>query len=116
VTVAGGRYQPWVEGSFGRSLELRIDGRPVGAVKGINTPGGWLRAGGEISLGPGRHRVEVRWPSRGLAPGDGARSSLGAVALVAPGEVQLERVAPRDAQRLCERQWDWIDLVAADGT
>jgi hypothetical protein len=116
VTVSGGRYQPWLEGSFGRALELRIDGRKVGSAEGINTPGGWLRAGGEIRLAPGRHDVEVRWPSPGLAPGDGARSSLGAVALVAPGEVELERVAPQEADRLCGRQWDWIDLVTADGT
>jgi hypothetical protein len=111
VTIRGGRYQAWLEGSFGRALHVRIDGREVGSAKGMNTPKGWLRAGGEVALAPGEHTVEVERSSGSLAPGDGARSSLGAFALVAPGEPRLESFPLRDVQRLCGRQWDWIDMV-----
>lgn len=110
--VRGGTYQAWIQGSFGRPMELRVDGRAVGSAQGIDTPRGWLRAGGPITLSPGRHTIEVERPSGGLAPGDGARSDLGALALVAPGQDRLQEIPAGDVRsRICGRSWDWIDLV-----
>ncbi len=116
VTVKGGRYRVWLEGSFGRPVELRVDGRPIGDAQAMNTPGGWLPVGTELTLTPGRHRVEVRRGSAGPAPGDGARSSLGGVAFVAPGEPELIPFKIADAGQLCGRQWDWVQAVAPEGS
>jgi hypothetical protein len=110
MAVDGGDYTAWLEGSFGRPVSVRIDGREVGSAQGINTPGAWLRAG-RVSLEPGRHRVEVGREGGGLAPGDGAPSTLGAVALVADGEPRLVSVAPENVRRLCGRPLDWVELV-----
>ena len=112
VTVHGGDYQTWVQGSFGRPMTVRVDGREIGSAKGIDTPRGWLRAGGQLRLSPGRHTIEVERPSGGLGPGDGARSDLGALALVAPGDDRVQEIAPAGAESaLCGHSWDWIDLV-----
>ena len=111
VRVAGGTYIPWLSGSFGRRMEIRIDGRTVGSVKGINTPGGAL-ATQPVELAPGRHTVEVIRRKGSFGPGDGARSAIGALVLAAEGEHRLVTVAPRDAERrLCGRGWDWIERV-----
>jgi hypothetical protein len=106
-----GRYVVWVQGSFGRPLEVRVDGHRVGQVQGTNTPRGWLAAG-SIRLGSGGHNVQLVRSGGGLAPGDGARSSVGPVALMQPGEDKLVRVAPRDARRLCGHPWDWVERVS----
>jgi hypothetical protein len=110
LTVDGGRYTAWLEGSFGRPVSVFVDGREVGSAQGVNTPDAWLRAG-RVELGPGRHTVEVRRGGGGLAPGDGARSTLGALALVADGEPRLLEVGRGDVGRLCGRPLDWVELV-----
>jgi hypothetical protein len=111
VVVAGGTYVPWLDGSFGRPMHIRIDGRSAGSVKGINTPSGALAATA-VRLAPGRHTVEVTRPRGSFAPGDGARSAIGALVLAEQGEVRLASVAPGEADsRLCGRKWDWIERV-----
>lgn len=110
LSVAGGSYTAWLEGSFGRPVSLWVDGRRVGSAQGINTPGAWLRAG-RVKLGPGRHAVEVRRAGGSLAPGDGARSTLGALALVADGEPRLLEAERADVGRWCGRPLDWVELI-----
>jgi hypothetical protein len=110
LSVSGGRYTAWLEGSLGRPVSVTIDGRRAGSAQGINTPGAWLRAG-RVELAPGRHRVEVSRPGGGLAPGDGAHSTLGALALVADGNPRLLQVEPQEAGRLCGRPLDWVEVV-----
>jgi hypothetical protein len=110
LSVSGGRYSAWLEGSLGRPVSVTIDGRRVGSAQGINTPGAWLRAGA-IELGPGRHRIEVNRPTGGLAPGNGAPSTLGALALVADGDPRLLEVERGQVGRLCGRLLDWVELV-----
>jgi len=114
VTVRGGAYEVWVRGSFGRALDVAVDGKPAGDVKGINTPSGWLRAG-NVTLGAGRHTITLHRGGAGLAPGSDARSSLGPVVLAAPGAARLTTVARADASRLCGRDLDWIEGVTGDG-
>jgi hypothetical protein len=110
VVAEGGDYRVWVEGSFGRPMEVAVDGRPAGAAEGIDTPRGWLPAG-SLRLAAGSHDIEVRRPHGGLGPGNGARSSLGAVALVRTGEPRLLRVSPSRAKSLCGQPLDWIEIV-----
>jgi hypothetical protein len=114
LSVSGGRYTAWLEGSFGRPVSVSIDGRRVGAAQGINTPGAWLRAG-SVTLEPGRHTARVNRPGGNLAPGDGARSTLGALALVADGEPRLLELEREDARRLCGRPLDWVEVVEPPG-
>jgi hypothetical protein len=110
MRVSGGRYSAWLQGSFGRPVSVSIDGHRVGAAQGINTPDAWLRAG-TVKLEPGRHTVEVRRPGGDLAPGSGAPSTLGAMALVADGDPRLREVEPEQVGRLCGRLLDWVELV-----
>jgi hypothetical protein len=110
LSVSGGRYTAWLEGSLGRPVSVTIDGRRVGSAQGINTPGAWLRAGA-VELDPGRHQIEVNRAGGDLAPGDGARSTLGALALMADGQPKLIQVPREDVRRLCGRPLDWVELV-----
>jgi hypothetical protein len=106
-----GRYRAWVAGSFGRPIEVRVDGRTVGKAVGVNNLGQWLPAG-EVSLNTGQHRLELIRPGGDTSPGDGYRGELGPLALVSvdsPGA--LAQVDPRQSRRLCGQRLDWIELV-----
>ena len=110
-TSTAGRYRAWLQLSTGRPIEVRIDGRRVGAPHAVNSPGQWLRAG-ELQLRPGLHEVELRRGGGRPLPGDGYDGMLGPLALEpVGGEQSLVRVAPRDAKRLCEGRWDWVEAV-----
>jgi hypothetical protein len=67
----GGRYTVWLRGSFGRAVEVWIDGRDAGsAADELAQPANWLQLGSaELSAGP--HRVELRRAGGSLAPGNG---------------------------------------------
>jgi hypothetical protein len=80
-------------------------------VKGLNTNGMWLRAG-VARLPAGAHLVRLERPSGGLGPGDGVKSQLGPVALVRREPEALVALGIRDAQRLCGKRWDWIEVVS----
>ena len=64
VSVAGGRYQLWLRGGTGRAVHVSVDGHELPAVKGIDTPGGWLPVA-QLNLRPGRHTL--RFESEGDA-------------------------------------------------
>jgi hypothetical protein len=109
LRLHGGRYDAWVQGSLGRPLSVLVDGHLVGRARGLNTPLGWLAAG-RVTLPAGMHTLELLRGGGSLRPGDGARSSVGAVSLRAPGDPVLVD-AGRHARRLCHRPWDWIEAV-----
>ncbi len=110
-TSTAGRYRAWLQLSTGRPMEVRIDGRKVGAPHAVNSPGQWLQAG-ELQLRPGLHKVELRRGGGRPLPGDGYNGVLGPLALEPVEDGQsLVRVAPREAKRLCEGRWDWIEAV-----
>jgi hypothetical protein len=110
--TAGGDQRVWIRASGGRAVTVSVDGRPVGSVREINTPGQWLEVG-RVRLPPGRraHTIEVTRGGATLRPGDAVRGLLGAVALQATAPDRLVSVPPREAARLCGRSWDWIELV-----
>jgi hypothetical protein len=108
---APGRYRSWVAGSFGRPIEVRVDGRSVGAAVGVNNLGQWLPAG-TTSLDAGSHRLQLFRSGGDLSPGDGYRGELGPLVLEpVDGQIDLVRVEPGEARRLCGRRWDWVELV-----
>jgi hypothetical protein len=107
---AAGEYLVWLEGSFGRRMQVYVDGRDVGGSGRADTPRQWSRVA-TLRLTAGRHRVEVRRPGQGLGPSDGAESLLGPLALERAGSRGLFSVRPSQAARLCGRPWDWIEAV-----
>lgn len=112
LTFEGGRYRIWISGSFGRELEVRVNGRRAGAASGVNTPGEWLEAG-TVDIAPGSHEVALVRGGFGLGPGDRYVGWLGPVAFerIDGGPGALEWVRPAEAERLCGRSLDWVELA-----
>ena len=111
--TAGGEQRVWIKASGGRAVRVLVDGRSVGSVREINTPGQWLEVG-RVRLPPGRraHSIEVMRGGATLRPDDAQRGFVGPVALQRAAPGRLVSVAPRRSERLCGRSWDWIELVA----
>jgi hypothetical protein len=110
-----GTYDAWVAGSFGRPIEVRVDGGLIGEAVGVNTLGQWLHAG-EVTLAPGRHRLRLTRSGGDLKPGDGYAGDLGPLVLQPVGRATtLERFRPAEGDRLCGGSWDWIELVRHGG-
>jgi hypothetical protein len=66
-----GVYRLWLRGSFGREVEVLIDGRRAGAVSDeLAQPANWIDLG-TVELGAGAHRVEIVRGDGGIAPGSG---------------------------------------------
>jgi hypothetical protein len=112
VAMRGGRYRAWVRGSSGRAIEALVDGRVVGALREVNSPGQWIDVG-DVSVSGGRHRLELRRGGGSLRPGDGYQGLIGPLALVpVDGVDEYVHVRPADADRLCGRPLDWIERVS----
>jgi hypothetical protein len=115
VTVpAAGVYDAWLRGSFGRGMEVSVDGRRVGSVRDERSfAGQWIRVGVR-SLGAGAHAVELRYPGGGLRPGSGQQpQDVGPLALVPrTPRPALVRIPPARAGELCGRSLDWVEVVA----
>jgi hypothetical protein len=66
-----GRYDFFIEGSFGRPVDVILDGRHVGtAAYQVSYPGEWI----EITsrwLSAGMHKVEITRGGASLHPGSG---------------------------------------------
>jgi hypothetical protein len=109
-TFAGGAYEAWVAGSFGRSVHVTLDGRRVATAGGIDTLNQFTPAG-SVRVAPGAHRLGVVRDGGDLSPGDGYKGEIGSVTLVARRAARLVRIAPSRWRSLCGRSWDWIELV-----
>ena len=112
-----GRYQVWLGGSIRSKMEVRVDGRRVGALRGIlNNTGGYSRYGA-IDLGPGEHSVALRYAGPDVAPGSAGQAyPLGPLVVATqttPREVTYVPVAA--ARSLCGKKLDWIEAIPADG-
>lgn len=115
VDVPAGRYRVWIQGSSQRPLRALVDGREVGALSALDTPGQAVDAG-TVTLRGGPHTLELVHAPRSLpSPGDGVLGTVGPLYLqsLAPG--QMVSVPRRDATRLCGRSFDWIELVRRSG-
>ncbi len=121
IAVAGAHsYELWLDGSFARGFVVSVDGRRVGSVKNELGGDGWVQIA-DVSLAPGVHTFTIAYPpADDLTPGSGDASrftSLSAVALQ-PHEdpaSELLTLAPSQAQTLCGRPVDWIEIVAGAG-
>ena len=105
VLTEPGPYELWLRGSFGREVEVRIDGRHAGAARDeLAQPANWLELG-SLELDAGPHRVELVRGGGDLSPGNGDGSrSLGSLVL-RRREPQAARVSvPGEWHRLCGRK------------
>lgn len=107
-----GRYRIWVQGDFPRTINVMLDGRQVGSVRGSDTPGGWLSPG-VISIQDGTHDLAVVRPAGDLAPGSAnTQAEIDGVALSdADTSPRLLFVPLARWRTLCSARADWVELV-----
>jgi hypothetical protein len=108
--VAQGTYRVWIYGTSGRPIDAIVDGRKVGQLKQVNTPGGWVQVG-QVRLASGQHRLELRRPGGSLAPGDGYAGTIGPLALEPVAAGTLLHVPASRASQLCNGPLDWVEIV-----
>ena len=119
VDLEPGRYEAWIQGSFGPGVRMttQVPGRTpsteVGDVYNDLGAPGWQRFGTlEIQRGSVVAVGGIGRP-RYLA-GSRHFNIIGDVKLIKQGaSTRLERVAPRDLGRLCGRHLDWVELPPA---
>ncbi len=112
LTVKGGRYLVWIQGTFPRSIAVSVDGRTAGSVSELDTPLQW-RGVASLSLAPGQHvlRLVESAGRRHLGPGQFAIGTVGAGALQADTPERLQTLATARWRSLCGTSADWVELV-----
>jgi hypothetical protein len=119
-------YALYLEGSFSRGFEVRVDGRKVGTVK--NQLSGFLSSipVANVNLSAGVHKFEYTYPHADLTPGSGETLGTGEFAadarftslsalVLQPLEYprsELISVSPGEVTRLCGRPLEWVELVS----
>jgi hypothetical protein len=94
---------------------LRVDWHAVVRVKDeLASINGYAHVA-DLRLGVGVHTISLSYPGPDLTPGsaEAGLTLLSAIALV-PAEVPTSRmitVAPQNANALCGRSLDWIEIV-----
>ena len=111
-SAPAGRYRVWVKGTFGRGVEVLVDGRRVGHADQVQSPEQMALAG-EAILPEGAHGVTLRRGGPGLTPGSGRDESYDAVFVEPVAEPALRAVPAERADSLCGGRADWIELVDA---
>jgi hypothetical protein len=111
---AGGRYGVWIGGSFRGRVEIDVDGHPAGSTRDQLSHGGSYAELGSVNLGPGRHRITLRYDRGFFHPGNaGDVFPLGPIVL---GRESSDRpvfyVPTSDARTLCGQRLDWIETVS----
>ncbi len=114
-----GRYEVWLGGSVRGEVDLAVDGRPVGEVRHqLNNSGEYVLLG-TTRLRAGRHALAIRFHGADLHPGSGGTPSpVGPLQLTSTDTADTRMVHLRSdqAERLCGRRWDWIEVLAPGGT
>jgi hypothetical protein len=108
-----GRYQVWVQGSFGRRITVYVDNERVGAISAQLNGRGQFASPGGAGLSPGRHTIRLVRPSGSLYPGDGGRNRLlGPVVLDPASDSRAVHQLPAsDWRSLCGRHLDWVESL-----
>ena len=109
-----GTYKLSIAGVFTRGFDVGVDGRPLGLVANeISDINGYVPVA-TIHLTAGVHTFTFRYPKAGIGPGAGDNqfTELDEVALqpTAPAP-QMLTVPAAQAQTLCGKSLDWIELV-----
>jgi hypothetical protein len=114
-----GRYAAWLKGSVLGLDELYVDGEEIGEARHeINNEGGYIYMG-EMQLSAGKHEVKLHFGGADLHPGSGGfpRPEVGPLLFAAAGGEAGETVSvpASEAESLCGRSWDWIEVIGGDG-
>ncbi|MBV8430964.1 MAG: hypothetical protein JO244_07380 [Solirubrobacterales bacterium] len=113
-----GEYVIWLGGSIVGHLVTAVDGQQIGSThETLNEAGGYTPLG-RIRLGPGSHRVVLRYTGTSLAPGSGGPGNAndpfttGALEISPPpGKVPVTYVSPSHYRALCGKPWDWVEAL-----
>lgn len=115
-----GRYDFYLSGSFGRPVNVSIDGQHAGtAAYQVSYPGEWLLIGSR-PLSAGVHHVQISVGGTSLHPGngpgvDGFNRTIGPLVITPaqPVEPVVRYASLRDFGRLCRAQdpFRWIEVV-----
>jgi hypothetical protein len=112
---SGSRYGLWLGGSFRDGLETLVDGRRLGTMRNqLNWSGVYTQLG-NMPLGPGVHRITLRYSGPDLRPGSGgAQFPMGPLVLGrTTAELPVTYVQPSAARSLCGKRLDWVEALAA---
>src|SRR5262249_24300695 len=108
-----GRYDVWAGGSFSQRFVVWVDRHRLGSVPlNIGPPGQYVRVG-QVHLTRGDVPILIVRPRNSLTPGENATTqSIGPVVLVRSGAApSVQEIAPGQAQSLCGRELDWVEVV-----
>jgi hypothetical protein len=108
-----GKYEVWLAGAFARPVEVRIDGRRLGAARDeLSLPANWIELT-KLPLEAGRHKVELVRGGGTLAPGNGdGRRILGPLVLrPTGGSSRVSALPPRRWRSLCGRTLAWAEVI-----
>jgi hypothetical protein len=109
-----GERRVWLEGSFGRGYEVRIDGRPIGTASyELNGPDQYAYVG-EVALPPGRHEIRISLAGVSVHPGNGSgdrRLRRMVVSPIAGEDRRVRYLEPARFRALCNRDLDWVEAV-----
>jgi hypothetical protein len=112
--TAAGNYEIWMGGSLGPRVDLSVDGRSAGSVRDqLNNFGGYVSLG-SAELEPGVHRVEITFHGADLHPGSGVPATAIGPLVLTTGtatDATLVNVPAADAQSLCGKRSDWIEVA-----
>ena len=108
-----GLYDVWLQGAFSERVEVRIDGREVGASSyQLGTPDQVIPIA-RVRLPAGVHSVSIAAPGGGDSPGVKlVNQTIGPLMLAPAAEPEpVTQIAPSQARTLCGRSLDWIEIV-----
>jgi hypothetical protein len=110
--VDGGDYSVWLKGSVRGQATLMVDGEEVSSVRHLLNNDGLYAELSRVDLTAGEHEVSVDLGGSDLAPGSGGGELAGGLAIGPDPEAEsdIQTVHAADAQGLCGRTWDWIEV------
>ena len=110
VTTEPGEYRIWLRGSFGREIDVSIDGKKLKPAQLLQGPrqSAFL---GSLRLSSGRHSYVIEKKRASLyKPGDSYPGAIGSLILEPVGKTRIAHVPISKAERFCNRSLDWIEL------
>jgi hypothetical protein len=115
-----GHFDFYLSGSFGRPVNVSVDGQHVGtAAYQVSYPGEWLLIASR-RLSAGVHHIEISVGGASLHPGngpgvDGFNRTIGPLVITPaqPAEPVVHYASVRDFTRLCraQHQFRWVEVV-----
>jgi hypothetical protein len=108
-----GTYRIWLGGAFRDRIDLSVDGRHVARRRNQLDHFGQYTQLAEQELGPGAHRLTLRYGGPDFHPGSGGpQFAMGPLVLAqTTADLPVIRVPSRQARSLCGRNLDWAEAL-----